>query len=94
MKFVHRADAGDIYDDIDRLKRDSGETQYPDFIFLDINMPRASGLSILTKLRSHSTMRRIPAFIFTTSDMPEHVEIDYASGAAAYFVMPHSVDGR
>ena len=90
VRFEHRSDAGDIYDDVDSLR--TSDLGYPDFIFLDINMPRASGLSILHKLKIHPTMRRIPVFIFTTSDMPEHVEIAYASGASADFVKPHSVD--
>lgn len=92
VKFEHRSDAGDIYDDVDRLKSSGAHNGFPDFIFLDINMPRASGLAILHKLKGHPTLRRIPVFIFTTSDMPEHVEIAYASGASAYFVKPHSVD--
>ena len=92
VRFEHRSDAGDIYDDVDSLRTSNGGLCFPDFIFLDINMPRANGLSILHKLKLHPTLRRIPAFIFTTSDMPEHVEIAYAGGASAYFVKPQSVD--
>jgi CheY-like chemotaxis protein len=93
VKFESRSDAGAIYDNLEMLK--SGETRvggYPNFILLDLNMPRADGLSILRRLKSHEQLRRIPVFIFTTSDAQEHIESAYANGASAYISKPHSID--
>jgi CheY-like chemotaxis protein len=92
LRVVHRADAGAIYEDPDCLRTGELAGVYPDFIFLDINMPKADGLSILRRLKSHRLLRRTPVFVFTTSDMQEHIETAYANGASAYFVKPHSVE--
>jgi len=49
-------------------------------------------MSILKRLKSHETLKRIPVFIFTTSEAQEHVESACAYGASAYISKPHSVD--
>jgi CheY-like chemotaxis protein len=88
VRFVHRADAGAIYDDVDSLC--DGDS--PDFIFLDINMPKANGLDLLRRLKSCDATQRIPVIVFTTSDVQAHVETAYENGATAYLVKPHSVE--
>jgi CheY-like chemotaxis protein len=90
LRVIHRADAAAICDDVESLR--AGEPAWPDFIFLDINMPKANGLALLRRLKSHDAARRIPVFMFTTSDQQENVETAYANGASAYFVKPHSVE--
>jgi CheY-like chemotaxis protein len=93
VNFVARSDAGVIYDDIEALKSNEMQTSaYPDFILLDLNMPRADGLSILRRLKTHETLKRIPVFIFSTSEAQEHVDSAYDSGASAYISKPHSVE--
>jgi CheY-like chemotaxis protein len=93
VNFVARSDAGVIYDNLETLKSNETQTSaYPDFILLDLNMPRADGLSILRRLKTHETLKRIPVFIFSTSEAQEHVESAYDSGASAYISKPHSVD--
>jgi DNA-binding NarL/FixJ family response regulator len=87
VRVVHQADAGAIYDDVDPLA-----SLHPDFIFLDINMPKTNGLDLLRRLKSERATCAIPVIVFTTSDMQEHVDTAYARGAAAYLVKPHSVD--
>jgi CheY-like chemotaxis protein len=93
VNFVARSDSGAIFDDLETLKSHEANIHgYPDFIFLDLNMPRADGLSILKRLKTHETLKRIPVFIFTTSDAQEHIDSAYACGASAYISKPHSVD--
>ena len=48
------------------------KVQTPDFIFLDINMPKVNGIECLIKLKSDSRLKRIPVIIYsTTSDENE-----------------------
>src|SRR4051812_39600015 len=41
--------------------------QIPDFIFLDLNMPRMDGWQCLTEIKSDQKLKNIPVIIFTTS---------------------------
>ena len=82
VNFVARSDAGVIYDNLETLKSNETQTSaYPDLILLDLNMPRADGLSILRRLKTHEMLKRIPVFIFSTSEAQEHVESAYDSAA-------------
>lgn len=93
VRFVHRADAGAICDDVEALTiPDTQGGHYPDFVFLDLNMPKVSGHAILRKLKGHSIAKKIPVFVFTTSDEQEFVDSAYSNGAAAYIVKPHTID--
>ena len=91
LRVVHRADADAICADVGCLRLEETGV-YPDFLFLDINMPKADGFSILRELKRHRALRRIPVFVFTTSENPEHVATAYAEGAAAFLVKPPAVE--
>jgi CheY-like chemotaxis protein len=43
----------------------------PDFIFLDLNMPRMDGRQCLVKLRQMPWLQSIPVIIFTTSKLAD-----------------------
>lgn len=45
----------------------SVQTQPPDFIFLDINMPRVNGIECLIKLKSDDRLKDIPVIIYSTT---------------------------
>lgn len=93
MNFVHRSDAWVVLDNVEALRLVGPEAErFPDFIFLDLNMPRVTGQSILTELKSHARLRKIPVVVFTTSDEQELVDLAYSAGAAAYIVKPQSID--
>lgn len=88
----HVTDVVGIYDDVEILRQLGPHgTQSPDFIFLDINMPKVNGLVLLNSLKMHERFRMIPVVIFTTSDLQEHIDQAYAIGATAYIVKPNSV---
>jgi len=45
----------------------------PDLVILDLNLPKKSGREILTEMKAHPDLRRIPVVILTTSDSDEDV---------------------
>lgn len=93
VNFVHRSDVETVFGDIEALcLGDAANRRCPEFIFLDLNMPKISGQQILSKLKSHASMKKIPVFVFTTSDEQELVDAAYAGGATAYIVKPQSID--
>jgi len=62
----------------------------PIIITLDLNMPRMSGLEFLAILRADACLRRLPVFVFGTSDAKADVQAAYALNAVGYVVKDSS----
>ena len=63
----------------------------PDFIFLDLNMPRMNGLQCLTEIRKYPHLQHIPIVIFSTSAVPEVIKSAEELGAFAFIKKPYSI---
>jgi chemotaxis family two-component system response regulator Rcp1 len=64
----------------------------PDFILLDLNLPRMSGRELLAILKADEKFRTIPAVILTTSDAEADVLMSYQLQANAYLNKPVKLD--
>ncbi len=62
----------------------------PDFILLDLNLPRMGGLEVLGELKNDPDLRCIPVIVLTSSRGAGEVARAYELQAAAYFVKPLS----
>lgn len=71
---------------LDQLQKNS--TNFPDFIFLDINMPKKNGLESLEDIKGTIAFSSIPVIMFSTSDNQNHVHAAEKLGAALYMVKP------
>lgn len=60
----------------------------PDLIFLDLNLPRISGLELLQLVRDHETLSGLPIIIMSSSFAPDDVRKAYALHANAYVRKP------
>lgn len=64
----------------------------PDLIFLDINMPRVSGIECLAKLKSDDRLKAVPVIIYSTSrDKREEKKLALL-GAAAFVSKENSFE--
>lgn len=62
----------------------------PDFIFLDLRMPRYNGKRCLVEMKASERTKPIPVIIYTTStDVKESVELK-SLGATHFISKPHS----
>src|SRR5262245_39932288 len=68
------------------LKACKGEL--PDFIFLDLNMPRMSGKQCLAKLKSNKAYKHSPVVIYSTARMDRDVIELKELGATAFITKP------
>lgn len=57
-------------------------------IFLDLNMPRMSGLEVLEKLQKQSLVNKHIIVAYTTSDYNKDIQEAYDLGAKSYIVKP------
>ena len=64
----------------------------PDFILLDLNLPRKDGHEVLQEIKAHPDLRRIPVAVLTTSRAGEEVARCYDSGANCFIVKPADWD--
>ncbi len=58
----------------------------PDFIFLDLRMPRMGGLEVLTRLAADPEIRDIPVVILSNYDEPDVVRQALDAGAKEYLL--------
>jgi DNA-binding response OmpR family regulator len=60
----------------------------PDFIFLDLNMPKKDGYSCLVEIRSIKKMEKVPVIIMSTSSHAQSIQRAYEAGADMYVRKP------
>jgi CheY-like chemotaxis protein len=68
------------------------ESELPDVIVLDLNLPGKDGAQILKEMRAESRLRRIPAIVMSTSSADRDINRAYDSGANLYFTKPYRLD--
>lgn len=79
MAFLHREDG-------------HAEAPRPDIIFLDLNLPRKDGRTVLAEIKQDPQLRRIPVVILTTSKADEDVLRSYDLHANAYITKPGDLE--
>ena len=62
--------------------------ELPDVLFLDINMPRKSGLECLSEIKRNKRLKDIPVVMFSTSNAWETINMLFKSGANVYIHKP------
>ncbi len=75
---------------IQYLKRENGfdDSQKPDLIILDLNLPKVDGREVLKFIKSEENLRTIPVVILTSSKAEEDVVKTYNLHANCYITKP------
>ncbi|MCM4168451.1 Response regulator rcp1 [Arenibacter antarcticus] len=60
----------------------------PDVLFLDLNMPRKTGVQCLTEIKCDYRLKNVPVVIISTSYDPVVANLLYQSGASYYIRKP------
>jgi CheY-like chemotaxis protein len=64
----------------------------PDYIFLDLNMPKLNGKKFLSELKLDVALSEIPVVIYTTSKLPEDIEETKKLGAIHFITKPTGIE--
>ncbi len=70
----------------------SQESDIPDLIFLDLNMPKKNGRECLADLQKNPRFKSVPVIIYTTSLNPVDIEETFKNGASRFFRKPNSFE--
>ncbi len=62
--------------------------ELPQFLFLDLNMPRKSGLQCLREIRNDAKLRGLSIAIYSTSSSETEIDKSFAGGADVYIKKP------
>jgi len=60
----------------------------PDYIFLDLNMPKVDGKKCLLELKKSARLKDIPVVIYSTSSLKKDIEETKAMGAVHFMTKP------
>jgi CheY-like chemotaxis protein len=60
----------------------------PQFVLLDLKLPKVDGLEVLRSIRADERTRRLPVIIFTSSNEEEDMISSYNLGANSYVRKP------
>ena len=64
------------------------DTQRPDLILLDLNLPRKDGREVLAEIKNDESLKRIPVVVLTTSQAEEDILKAYHLNANCYISKP------
>jgi chemotaxis family two-component system response regulator Rcp1 len=65
----------------------------PDFVILDLNLPKKDGRAVLADVKADPVLRKIPIVIFSTSEARQDIERSYELGANCYVSKPGNLQG-
>ena len=60
----------------------------PTLILLDLNLPRKDGRQVLSILKTHDLLRRIPVVVLSSSESDKDITSCYELGANCYITKP------
>ncbi|MGK2851163.1 MAG: response regulator [Candidatus Limnocylindrales bacterium] len=68
------------------------EAPRPDFILLDLNLPRMDGREVLSSIKEDESLKIIPTVTLTTSDAEADIVLSYELRANSYLSKPVQLD--
>ena len=69
------------------------DAKTPDFILLDLNLPRMDGRTFLRQVKSEGLFKSIPVIVLTSSKLDSDIREVYEMNANCYIVKPSDLDG-
>lgn len=81
--------SGDCKEALEKITSD--KTFIPDFIFLDLNMPRIGGRQCLAEIKKIPRLAHVPVIIYTTSNEQRDKEETKKLGANYFLTKPTDI---
>lgn len=78
-----------VNDGAELLEYLENAAELPHILFLDLNMPRLTGLDCLRLVRQNPRFKNLTIAIYSTSGSEEDIENTFVGGANIYIKKPH-----
>jgi two-component system, chemotaxis family, response regulator Rcp1 len=93
-KLIHLHVASDGIEAMAFLRREGvhSKAPRPDFILLDLNLPRMDGREVLACIKKDESLKTIPTIILTTSNSEADILKSYQLQANCYLTKPVQLD--
>jgi two-component system, chemotaxis family, response regulator Rcp1 len=75
-----------------RREGEHSEHPHPDLIFLDLHLPKKSGLEVLAEIKSNPRLKMTPVVVVSGSEDPNEVREAYELHASCYIRKPDDLD--
>lgn len=85
-EMIHLKDGKETLEFFKRNNKDSF------VLLLDIRMPKADGIEVLTWLKNNPALKKTPVIIITTTDDPQEIERCYNLGCTSYITKSINYD--
>lgn len=73
-------------------KLSSEQESIPEYIFIDVNMPKMNGIECLKSIKSMKHLDKTKIFMYSTTSEPKVVEESKRLGASEFIVKPSKID--
>ena len=70
------------------LEKLGEQPQLPDYIFLDVNMPKMDGREFLAQVKAHPLYQNVPVVIYSTSSHKSEMGTYFKMGATNFLTKP------
>jgi two-component system response regulator len=90
---LHRVSDGDSALRFLRREDEYAAAPTPDLVLLDINLPKKSGLDVLSEIHHNPVLSRIPVVVFTSSSLTREKEQVLSLGAQEFITKPSTFEG-
>ncbi|MES2648709.1 MAG: response regulator [Bacteroidota bacterium] len=88
----HKVDCVFANDGMEAIQKLETDPMFePDYIFLDLNMPRMNGKQCLSEIKKIKRLSNIPVIIYSTSSENKSITEVKKIGATAYITKPSSI---
>lgn len=74
------------------LEERKADSQLPDLILLDLNLPGLPGTELLATIKADATLARIPVVILTSSTLASDLETTYDHHVNCYITKPNDLE--
>lgn len=86
---LHFKDGQEIHDFLFRVGDGPHREPHQAYVLLlDIRMPKLNGIDVLTRVKEHPELRKMPVMMITTTDDPREVEKCHELGCSNYITKP------
>ena len=90
IKFINDGEQAVNY--VNSFPNSESEFSKIHLIFIDLNLPKVSGINVLKAVKSNNYLLKTPVVVLTTSDSKSDVSLAYEAGASGFVIKPSVID--